>query len=185
MSKTKIAVSLLLLLVAASPALAKPTETPVDLLEVSCVQIPGMTWTSGEMFHLRGQVSQSVLYDAETLEVVGGNAILGNANLNPTTSSGVFFGTSSGIYLPASTTGTFDGPWTIHVSSGEFSGQAVARGTGELEGQTMRVRLVGLTDAETAALLGELATQGRLPCPLASIAGITRDIGVILDPRGE
>jgi hypothetical protein len=103
MDRRTIIVTLALLLVAsltaASPSTAKTTRTPVDVFEISCIQIEGMTWTSGEMFHLRGRVSQSVLYDPTTLEELGGNLILGNVNLNLTTGNGIFFGTSSGIYL--------------------------------------------------------------------------------------
>lgn len=180
-----LAVLLLASLTAASPSLAQTTWTPVDVFEISCVQVPGMTWTSGEMLHMRGQMSQSTLYDPATLEVVGTNFILGNANLNQTTGNGVFFGTSSGLLLPVSETGTFDGPWTVQVSSGVLSGHAIAHGTGELEGQTMRVTLVNLDFAEAAAVLQQLAAQGRLPCPLQGITGVFRDTGAILVPNGE
>ena len=180
-----LAVVLLASLTAANPSLGQTTRTPVDVLEISCVQVPGMTWTSGEMLHMRGQMSQSTLYDPVTLEMVGTNFILGNANLNQETGNGVFFGTSSGLILSISATGTFDGPWTVQVRSGVLSGHAIAHGTGELEGQTMRVTLVNLDPAEAAAVLQQLAAQGRLPCPPEGISAVFRDTGAILVPNGK
>ncbi len=186
--RTAIASAVVVLLIgslgASDPSVAK-VATQIDLFEIACLESPGMTWVTGDeekVLHLRGQVSLSVLYDVETLEVVGGNTIVGNADLNQATGKGSFCGTFSTVYLPASETGTFDGRWTLNINSGGFSGRAVGQGTGDLRGRILRVRVQGLSEADAASLLQQLVGLGRLYCPPSSITGILRDVGVILPP---
>ena len=67
-----------------------------------------MEWVSGRILHGRGRITELTLYvfDSVALKAVvaGSGAVVGNPNIVLATGDGGLFGTSSLIYLPASTT---------------------------------------------------------------------------------
>jgi hypothetical protein len=171
-------------LIPTTPSIAKSTRTPVDLWEVSCMVDPGLEWMADGVLHVRGRVTQATFYDPENFTVIGSDAIISNANLDPTTFSGNLFGTWSAIYLPASSSGTFDGSWTAKLIGGvEAIGRAVGHGTGDLRGMKMRLSLVA--DPAAPPPPGLFASPEFPPCDPALIIGILRDTGFIHNPRGN
>ncbi len=179
-------VSLLLVasvFIPATPSVAKATRTPVEFWEVNCLIDPGLQWVSEEgVLHIRGQLTQNTFYDPVSFEIVGSNAVVSNANLDPATFSGTLSGKFSLFYLPMSDTGTFDGSWNGKLTGGvAFTGRAVGHGTGELRGMKIKQRLVG--DPANPPPPGLFTAPGFTPCE--PIGGIIFDSGFVLNPRGD
>jgi hypothetical protein len=173
------------LLISANPSTAKSTKTPVEFWEVSCMVDPGFEWIDEYgVLHVRGRVSQATFYEPENFTIVGSDAIISNANLDPATFSGNLFGTWSAVYLPFSDSGTFDGSWTAKLTGGVAAlGRAVGRGTGELKGMKMKLTLV--SDPADPPPPGLFEAVGFPPCDPSAIVGILRDSGFIHNPGGN
>lgn len=171
------------LCVPSSSTLAKSIKTPVDMWEVSCLVDPGMEWISNGNIHIRGRLTQATFYDAVTFEIAGSDSIISNANLKLATGTGNLFGTWSAVYLPLSSSGTFDGSWTAKLTGGVSAiGKAVGQGTGELRGMKMKLKLESDPDIP-AGLLQVLATTP--PCDPANVIGIIHDTGFVHQRLGN
>jgi hypothetical protein len=172
-------------LISAAPSVAKSTKTPAEFWEVSCLVEPGLEWIDDEgVLHIRGQITQSAFYELQNFTIVGSNAIVSNANVDPATFSGNLFGTWSAIYLPASSSGTFDGSWNFKLVDGASGvGRAVGHGTGDLRGMKMRLKLV--SDPADPPPSGLFASPDFPPCDPTTIVGILLDTGFIHNPRGN
>ena len=179
MKRTQMLVPLSLVLVGililAAPAAAKSTKTAYDFYEVVCLETPGIPWQAGSTLHIRGQVNQNVLYDAEA-NIIGSNTVIANVNINLQTGRQQLFGTFSSILLPESETGTFDGGW--HATAwpdGSFRGKAVGQGTGENRGKKARFDLNNVDPSTLPQAILDILS----PPPCASFLGIFLDTGFV------
>ena len=131
-----------------SPAEARSSRTDFEVYEVACVLEPGIEWTAGSTLHVRGQMSHAVFYEPETFEVLGQNSVVSNIDQNLVTSQGRASGTFSGVLLPQSTTGTFDGTWRGRFGSEGGCGRGVGHGTGELAGSKIKHTLCRVSSSD-------------------------------------
>jgi hypothetical protein len=104
---------------AASPAMAKATKTPFSATETSAPVQEGKSWTSGHIFHIRGEV------DAGTVigDLVGTITITVNLNVDVNTGKGELFGKVSIATDAVTWSGSFAGKISGPLSSGRFGGQ--------------------------------------------------------------
>jgi hypothetical protein len=162
---------------------AKSIKTPVDMWEVSCLVDPGMEWTSDGNLHIRGRLTQATFYDAITFEISGSDSIISNANLKLATGTGNLFGTWSAVYLPLSSSGTFDGSWTAKLTGGVSAiGKAVGQGTGDLRGMKMKLKLESDPNIPVGLLEVLAATP---PCDPSNVVGIIHDTGFVHQRHGN
>ena len=172
-------------LVTAGPSFAKSTKTPVDFWQVNCLVDPGIDWVSDDgILHGRGRIEEFVFYaqDPATMagEIVGIGVSVGNANIDLATGDGRIFGTVSVIYLPVSTTETFDGRYQGGLTASGVLGQGISHGSGEARNQKLKL------DFESAPppqwLLEELPNA----CPADKpLSGIVHNAGFLHKPRGD
>jgi hypothetical protein len=173
MNKRYVLVGIVMALVIAgliiTPALAKPTEIPIEAIECT-VQIiePGREWIDDEhVYHLRGRVVKNMKV-ADYALLNGTDTVLINLNLNLIDGSGDGFGSS--VFQPDEVDGTFRGSWTGEFSGGLLTGRAVMHGTGNLQPMRGEASFEPIIDGT------DLPCEGWEPM---------RFTGVIFDPLGR
>lgn len=169
---------MVLVLIATSPGFAKSSKEPNEFFEVTCFVAPGSYWTGGEdekMFHVRGEMGLSTLYDVEPPHgAVGTNSVVTNLNVNTATGKGQVWGTFSTVF-DVSPGGTIDGTYNGKLAPGPvFVSKAVGQGTGTLKGQKLKSTLVGIDPG-----MLPLAILLDLPCDPTEIVGVFHDSGFI------
>jgi hypothetical protein len=167
-------VACVLLALSGSPSLAQPGLTRFEATETICAVTPGKLWVTGEgaTLHIRGQVHRNIVQSAEP-RINGTNTAVISVNLNLT----MLTGTANGTFMitPDGLNGTWQGTGAFQIKEGKAEGTAVAHGTGELEGQQLRLEL------------REVAASASPPCTPAGPGGNvqTRISGVIFNPNGK
>ena len=169
----------------AGPAFGASHKTPFQVYEVACLVAPGTQWVAGQTVHLRGRMSQHIFYDAVSFEIAGENSVVGSFNMNLATGESSWFGTFSGIYLPESDTGTFEGTWHGRLTPDDgFLGRARGRGTGDLTGKRMKLQYRSLDPSELPLEMLIILSQAPWT-ECEEIAGIFLDTGFIHSPGGN
>jgi hypothetical protein len=169
----------------ATPAAAESSKSPLDIYEIACVVDPGIAWTAGHTFHVRGQRNHSITYDPVTFAISGEISGVLNLNLDLLTDQVTFFGTFSQIYLPESNTGTFDGTANGKSSPDSgFLGRGVGHGTGDLTGKKTKTTIRSVDFSEIPPELWVIL--GQPPWTECDwIFGINRSTGFIHSRAGS
>lgn len=118
----------------ANPAEAATTRIPFDNINVNCVILSETVWTSkdGTILHIRDRVMDGAV-DSDGDYHEGTTRMVGNANIDPTTGYGSYWGTLE-IYPYAYPGGYWAGQWTMQINEGKMGGIARLQGYGELDG---------------------------------------------------
>jgi hypothetical protein len=163
-----------LLALSGSPSLAQPGLTTFEATETICTVTPGKRWVTddGATLHIRSQVHRNVVQSSEP-RINGVNTAVISVNLNLTTQAGTANATF--MLAPDSVNGTWQGTGVFQIKEGKAAGTAVGHGTGELEGQQIRLEL------------REVAASANPPCTPAGPSGNvqTKINGFIFNPNGK
>ena len=131
-----LALGAMLVLALALPAAAAQTKTRISGVDDNMTVLdPGRTWMSDGIQHVRGWTAE---YDTTGGEYVDGTSIIvANWNLNTASGDGTMWGTTD-LALTQ-----FDGgwhqTWVAKFDDFVWSGKAVGRGFGALEGMQIRL----------------------------------------------
>ncbi|MCC6395245.1 MAG: hypothetical protein IT167_31945 [Bryobacterales bacterium] len=160
----------------ANLAWAQPGMTTVEATETICAITPGKVWVTddGQTLHIRGQVHQNKIQSSEP-RMNGDNAAIINVNLNLSNGQGTV--TADFQMSPQGINGTWQGMGVFRIVNGRAVGMAVGHGTGDLEGQQIRLNLQEV----------EASVNPPPPCTPAGPSGNvqTRISGVIFNPKGR
>ncbi|MCZ2149009.1 MAG: hypothetical protein LC126_14690 [Bryobacterales bacterium] len=161
---------------AANLAWAQPGITIVEATETICAVTPGKTWVTndGQTLHIRGQLHHNKVQSNEP-RMNGDNAAIISVILNLVNGQGA--ATANFQLSPDGINGAWQGMGVFRIVNGKAVGIAVGHGTGDLEGQQIRLYLQEV----------EASVNPPPPCTPAGPSGNvqTRISGVIFNPRGK
>lgn len=121
-----------------SSASATTERIPVSGSEVCTEIAPGRSWMDGSVLQVRGSVFDCTMAGDEYL--TGTETVVVNFNLDLATGMGTLWGTFRSDL--AAFDGGFEGAWNGHwLTFPRWSGKAVGRGWGELDGSQVRLDL--------------------------------------------
>jgi hypothetical protein len=167
MKRTRILLVILALLaslLATASAMAQSSKNVFTIKHVVCTESGGKSWASAGRFHLRGAANAGYIISTEP-RLVGVSTIIFDADINTATGAGTGSGTV--VFLPAADNvhGTWKGTLKENNPGTPESrtGTAFLRGTDDLAGFELTVKIKGTTD-----LSGAPATT----CPKPTAADI-------------
>lgn len=125
------------------PVSAKTVRTSIEAVEYVCTKMPGDTWMSGNILHVRGQVNENVV--VVNGEIWGINTAVLSYDLNLHT--GQIVGRAHASFVPLGADGGYSGTGVFRFQDFGATmamGRAVLQGYGELKGHTMHQDLEAL-----------------------------------------
>ena len=144
MKKMKVLLPLIVvaaLLLAAVPASAGSTQTPVSVTEYVCLKSPGEMWMEGDILHVRGQINENVIVASG--QVWGINTASIDYNVN--TKTGQIVVNAQADFVPLGADGGYAGAAFFRFfgsGSNPFIVAGVLKGYGAFTGQFIHVKNV-------------------------------------------
>lgn len=118
---------------------AQANRTYLTAVEYDCfVGMGTEPWMEGNVMHMRNVLHVNVDF-SDTPEFNGINTTLANAEFNMNTGGAVIRGTLS--FQPYGIEGTWEGTWVFIGTKGRSYAQSVGRGTGDLAGKTLFLKV--------------------------------------------
>lgn len=144
MKKMKVLLPLIVvaaLLLAAVPASAGSTQTPVSVTEYVCLKSPGEMWMEGDILHVRGQINENVIVASG--QVWGINTASIDYNVN--TKTGQIVVNAQADFVPLGADGGYAGAAFFRffgAGNNPFMVAGVLKGYGAFTGQFIHVKNV-------------------------------------------
>ena len=165
---------------AANPAAAGTTRTPVDNYNVNCVIHSQTMWVEDGILHIRDRDMTGVVQSDGPYHQGTGHMVM-NANIDLATGYGNFWGNLE-IYPDAYPDGHWAGTASMVVNAGKVGGIARLKGYGELSGLLTKSEVAPLTPTELASFAEACGCESGQPmCPVSG----AHAVGFVMNPGGK